>query len=151
MAKARLTIAAQLERLLPGAVRDIRRRVLQRRFNPKVPALDIELAFDGRRSRFLVYEMDGQGNQFTTERDGALYFGAVRPALSKGLQFADVEFETLEARLVRWFRKAWARAGGARFPLRTTLRVQDGVDEYVLAKGARADRGHPRVAIRSAR
>ncbi|HXU07264.1 MAG TPA: hypothetical protein VN903_40210 [Polyangia bacterium] len=152
MPKSRLTLAAQLERLLPAAARDIRRRVLQRRFNPMVPALDVELHFDGRQSRFLVYEMDGKGNQFSVERDGAVLLGDVRPALSKGLRFADVELEELEAPLVRWFRKAWARAGGARFPLRTTLRVHDGVEEHVLTKGTpRSSGAAPRLARPRAR
>ena len=135
VAKAQLTPAAQLERLLPAAVRDIRRRVLKRRLNPLVPALDIELHFDGRSFRFLAYEMDGKGNQFSFEREGVTYLGGVFPALSKALRFRDVEFEELEAPLVRWFRKAWTRAGGARFRLRTTFRVHDDVRQYLLAKG----------------
>jgi len=44
-------------------VRDIRRKVLHRRFRPEIPALEIELHFDGRQSRVLAYEMDGHGNQ----------------------------------------------------------------------------------------
>ena len=33
-------------------MRDIRRKVLHRRFRPEIPALEIELHFDGRQSRF---------------------------------------------------------------------------------------------------
>jgi len=48
-------------------VRDIRRKVLHRRFRPEIPALEIELHFDGRQSRFLAYEMDGhrEGHRYT--------------------------------------------------------------------------------------
>jgi len=47
-----------------------------------------------------------------------------------------VEFEELEAPLIRWFRKAWAQAGGARFRLPATLRIHDDIKEYVLSKGS---------------
>jgi len=134
--RARST-AAQLATLLPSAVRDIRRKVLQRRFHPDIPALDIELHFDGRKSRFLAYEMDGRGNQFAVERNGQTFIGGGYPVLSKALRFPGVEFDELEAPLARWFRKAWARAGGARFPLRTTYRVHDDAKQHLLAKGSR--------------
>jgi predicted DNA-binding WGR domain protein len=128
--------AARLAQLLPSAVRDIRRKILRRRFHPQAPALEIELHFDGRRSRFVAYEMDGRGNQFTSVRNGKTSFGGVYPVLSRALTFPGVEFNELEAPLARWFRDAWARAGGVRFPLRTTFRVHDDIKEVVLAKGS---------------
>ena len=137
--RARST-AAQLRKLLPSAVRDIRRKVLRRRFHPEVPALDIELHFDGRKSRFLAYEMDGHGGQFSRERNGQTFIGGVYPVLSKALRFPGVEFDELEAPLARWFREAWGRAGGARFPLRTTFRVHDDIKEHLLAKGSKRPR-----------
>jgi hypothetical protein len=79
--------------------------------------------------------MDGHGNQFSLEQDGQTFIGGVYPVLSKALRFAGVEFDELEAPLARWFRDAWTRAGGARFPLRTTFRVHDDIKEHLLAKG----------------
>jgi len=86
--------------------------------------------------QFEVTARDGEARTgVITTRRGQIETPVFMPVGTAGT-VKGIRFEELEAPLIRWFRKAWAQAGGARFRLPATLRIHDDIKEYVLSKGS---------------
>lgn len=132
---------ARLAKLLPEAIEDLRRLVLERRLHSATRSLAIELNFERGIPRFVGYELDSTGNQTAVEEDGGFLMVPGFRVFAARLRFFSLaesrKFEpALQAPLfVRWFRQSWDQAGGKRFVMPATLRLHDASAEQRLSKG----------------